>query len=37
MAEVATVLVDTGMRPEENGRLQWESISWTNGNLELSA
>jgi integrase len=31
MADVATVLVDTGMRPEENARLQWESISWTNG------
>lgn len=31
MAEVATVLIDTGMRPEENSRLRWESISWTNG------
>lgn len=31
MAEVAVVLIDTGMRPEENSRLRWESISWTNG------
>ena len=31
MADVATVLIDTGMRPEENSRLRWESISWTNG------
>lgn len=31
MAEVATVLIDTGMRPEENSRLRWESISWTSG------
>jgi integrase len=31
MADIATVLVDTGMRPEENSRLRWESISWTNG------
>jgi integrase len=31
MADVATVLMDTGMRPEENSRLRWESISWSNG------
>jgi integrase len=31
MADIATVLIDTGMRPEENSRLRWESISWTNG------
>ena len=31
MADVATVLVDTGMRPEENSRLRWESIGWSNG------
>jgi integrase len=31
MADVATVLVDTGMRPEENARLRWESIGLTNG------
>jgi integrase len=29
MSHVATVLIDTGMRPEENARLRWESISWT--------
>lgn len=31
MAAVATVLIDTGMRPEENSRLRWESISWSYG------
>jgi integrase len=31
MADIATVLLDTGMRPEENSRLRWESISWANG------
>ena len=31
MAEIASVLIDTGMRPEENARLRWESISWSNG------
>lgn len=28
---VAAVLVDTGLRPEECCRLQWESITWSNG------
>lgn len=31
MADIATVLIDTGMRPEENARLRWESISWSDG------
>ena len=31
MADFASVLIDTGMRPEENARLRWESISWANG------
>jgi integrase len=31
MADIAIVLIDTGMRPEENSRLRWESISWSNG------
>lgn len=31
MRDIATVLIDTGMRPEENSRLRWESISWLNG------
>jgi integrase len=31
MADIATVLIDTGMRPEENSRLRWESVSWSNG------
>lgn len=29
MADIATVLVDSGMRPEECFRLRWESITWT--------
>jgi integrase len=33
LSDIATVLVDTGMRPEENSRLRWESISWSNGQL----
>jgi integrase len=28
MADIATTLIDTGMRPEENARLRWESVSW---------
>jgi len=31
MASIATLLVDTGMRPEECYRLRWESITWVNG------
>lgn len=31
LASIATVLVDSGMRPEECFRLCWESIIWTNG------
>jgi len=31
LASLATVLVDTGMRPEECFRLRWESITWING------
>ena len=31
LADVATVLVDTGMRPEECFRLRWESLTWANG------
>jgi len=31
LASIATVLVDTGMRPEECYRLRWESITWVNG------
>jgi integrase len=31
MADIATVLIDMGMRPEENSRLRWEWISWVNG------
>ena len=31
LSAVATVLVDTGMRPEECFRLCWESITWVNG------
>ena len=28
---VATVLADTGLRPDECHRLRWEEISWANG------
>jgi integrase len=31
LADVATVLVDTGLRPEECYRLAWDSITWVNG------
>jgi integrase len=31
LCAIATVLVDTGMRPEECFRLRWESITWANG------
>ena len=33
MADIATVLIDTGMPPEENSRLRWESIGWSNGHF----
>ena len=31
LAEIATVLVDTALRPEECYRLVWDSITWVNG------
>jgi integrase len=31
LASVATLLCDTGLRPEECFRLVWEAITWTNG------
>jgi integrase len=31
LASVATVLSDTGMRPEECYRLRWEYVTWVNG------
>ena len=31
LASVSVVLIDTGLRPDECYRLQWESISWENG------
>jgi integrase len=31
LASVATVLADTGLRPDECHRLRWEDITWTNG------
>ncbi len=31
LASVATILCDTGLRPEECFRLRWEAISWMNG------
>jgi integrase len=31
MSDIASVMIDTGMRPEENARLRWESIAWGAG------
>jgi len=31
LREIATVLADTGLRPDECYRLRWEEITWTNG------
>lgn len=31
LGSVATVLADTGMRPEECFRLRWEQVTWLNG------
>src|SRR5271157_3726418 len=31
LADVATVLADTGMRPDECYRLCWEDVTWANG------
>ena len=31
LGRVATVLVDTGLRPEECFRLRWEALTWSNG------
>jgi integrase len=31
LASVATLLADTGMRPEECYRLRWEYVTWVNG------
>ena len=31
LASIATVLVDTGLRPDECFRLRWEHITWSNG------
>ncbi|MGB7171993.1 MAG: phage integrase SAM-like domain-containing protein, partial [Candidatus Acidiferrales bacterium] len=31
LASIATVLADTGLRPEECFRLRWEDVTWING------
>jgi integrase len=31
LASIATILLDSGMRPEECFRLRWEAITWVNG------
>jgi integrase len=31
LADVATILVDSGMRPEESFRQRWENVTWSNG------
>ena len=39
LASVASILGDTGLRPEESYRLRWENINWrsgTNGSLSVT-
>jgi integrase len=31
LGSVVSILIDTGMRPDECYRLQWESVTWNNG------
>jgi integrase len=31
LASIASVLADTGMRPEECFRLRWDDVTWVNG------
>ena len=31
LADIATILIDSGMRPEECFREQWENVTWVNG------
>ena len=31
LSDVATLLFDTGMRPDELHRMRWEHITWANG------
>ena len=31
LSNIAVILVDTGLRPEECFRLRWEAITWSNG------
>jgi integrase len=31
LASIATVLADTGLRPEECYRMRWEGVTWVNG------
>lgn len=31
LASIATVLADTGLRPEECYRMRWDGITWANG------
>jgi integrase len=31
LASIASVLADTGLRPEECFRMRWEAITWVNG------
>jgi integrase len=31
LADVASVLADTGMRPDECYRMRWEDVTWANG------
>ncbi len=31
LTSIATILIDTGMRPEECFRMRWENVTWVNG------
>ena len=35
LASIASVLVDSGLRPDEAYRMRWESITWINGRRRL--
>jgi integrase len=32
LSDVVTILINTGLRPEENNRMDWDWINWDNGN-----
>lgn len=36
LADVFVILMDTGMRPEEVGRIRWEDVLWTENMLRIA-